>query len=77
MDSGFQVSTGFQFLSLELEFRIPIVSGIPDSLSSILYSKAQDFGSAGYIFPDSGLHKIKRVQIPESGFPYVGRINTS
>ena len=39
MDSGFQVSTGFQFLSLELEFRIPIVSGIPDSLSSILDTK--------------------------------------
>ena len=29
-------------LSLELEFRIPITSGIPESLSSIPDSKAQD-----------------------------------
>ena len=31
-------------LSVEPEFRIPIVSGIPDSLSGIQDSKAQNFG---------------------------------
>ena len=36
--------TDFQFLSVELGFWIPIVSGIPDSLSCIPDSKAQDFG---------------------------------
>ena len=35
--------TGFQSLSVELGFRIPIVSGIPDSLSCIPDSKAKDF----------------------------------
>ena len=35
--------TGFQYLSVELRFRIPIVSGIPDSLSCIPDSKAKDF----------------------------------
>ena len=35
--------TGFQYLSVELGFRIPIVSGIPDSLSCSPDSKAQDF----------------------------------
>ena len=36
--------TDFQFLSVELGFWIPIVSGIPDSLSCIPDSKAQDCG---------------------------------
>ena len=40
-DSGFQ-SLGSRFLSLELGFRIPIVTGIPDSLSCIPDSKAQN-----------------------------------
>ena len=35
--------TGFQYLSVELGFRIPIVSGVLDSLSCIPDSKAQDF----------------------------------
>ena len=39
-DSGFQ-SLGSRFLSLELGFRILIVTGIPDSLSCIPDSKAQ------------------------------------
>ena len=42
---GFQIpGTGFQFLSVELEFWIPILCGIPDSLSCIPDSKAQDSG---------------------------------
>ena len=45
--------TGFQFLSVELEFWIPIVSGIPDSLSCIPDSKAQDSGFHQKKFPDS------------------------
>ena len=36
--------TGFQFLSMELGLWIPIVSGIPDSLSCIPDFKAQDLG---------------------------------
>ena len=40
---GFRIpGTGFQFLSVELEFWIPIVSGIPDSLSCIPDSKDQE-----------------------------------
>ena len=36
--------TGFQYLWLELGFWIPIVSGIPDSLSCIPDYKTQDSG---------------------------------
>ena len=36
--------TDYQFLSVELGFWIPIVSGIPDSLSCIPDSQAQVFG---------------------------------
>ena len=50
-------------LSVKLRFWIPIVSGIPDSLSCIPYSKDQDFG----------FHKQKFPRIPEFGFPYVAR----
>ena len=41
-------------LSVELGFQIPIVSGIPDSLSCFLDSKAQDSGLHKQIFPDFG-----------------------
>ena len=50
-------------LSVKLGFWIPIVSGIPDSLSCIPDSKDQDFG----------FHKQKFPRIPEFGFPYVAR----
>ena len=50
---GFRIpGTGFQSLSVELGFWIPIVSGIPDSLSS---------------FPDSGFHKQKFIGFPHLG----------
>ena len=47
LDSGFHdcririPGTGFQYLSVELGFWIPVVSGIPDSLSCIPVSKTQ------------------------------------
>ena len=42
---GFRIrGTGFQYLSVELGFWIPIVSGIPDSLSCIPDSKTQNSG---------------------------------
>ena len=44
MDSRYWIpGTGFQHLSVELGFWIPIVSGIPDSLSCTPDSKTQDF----------------------------------
>ena len=45
--------TGFQSLSVELEFCIPVVIGIPDSLSCIPDSKAQDSRFHRQKFPDS------------------------
>ena len=51
LDSELQaVDSGFQFLSEELGFWIPIVSGIPES-------KAQEFGFHKQIFSDSEFHK--------------------
>ena len=47
---------GFQYLSVEFGFWIPIVSGIPDSLSCIPDFNAQD----------SEFHKQKIFRIPES-----------
>ena len=41
MDSGFQVQN-YRSFSVELGFQIPIVSGITDSYSCALDSKAQD-----------------------------------
>ena len=52
MDTEFQAEDfGFQSLSVELGFWIPIVSEIPDSMSSILESKAQDSGFHKQNFP--------------------------
>ena len=54
---GFRITgAGFQYLSLEPGFWIPIVSEIPDSLSCIPDSKAQD----------SRVPRAKFVQIPIS-----------
>ena len=56
MDTEFQAEDfGFQSLSVELGFWIPIVSEIPDSMSCILDSEAQDSGFHKQIFPDSGI----------------------
>ena len=50
--------SGHSSLSMELGFQIPIVNGIPDSLSCIPDSKARD----------SGLHKqnFLRFRIPQA-----------
>ena len=49
---GFRIpGTGFQSLSVELGFWIPIAGGIPDSLSCIPDSRAQDFGFHKQKFP--------------------------
>ena len=58
---GFRIpGTGFQSLSVELRFWIPIVSGIPDSLSCIPDSKAQD----------SGFHKQKFLEFRNPDFRF-------
>ena len=57
---GFRIpGAGFQYLSLELGFWIPIVSEIPDSLSCIPNSKVQDSGFHeqnlfGFLFQQRG-----------------------
>ena len=49
---GFQIpGTGVQSLSVELGFWIPIVSGIPDSVSCIPDSKTRDSGFHKQNFP--------------------------
>ena len=53
--------TGFQYLSVELGFWIPIGSGIPDSLSCIPDSKTQDSTFHKQNFSDS-----TRKNIPDS-----------
>ena len=51
---GFRIpGTEFQFLSLELEFWIAIVSGIPNSLSCIPDSKDQESRFHQQKFPDT------------------------
>ena len=67
VDSGFQ-SPGSRFLSLELGFRIPVVTGIPDSLSCIADSEAQGSGFQKHKLLVSGFQKQK---FPESTFPYM------
>ena len=58
-DSKTVLDSGFQYLSVELGFWIPIVSGIPDSLSC-----SPD--SISKIFPDSG------IRIPLQGEKWYG-----
>ena len=66
---GFRITgTVFQSLSVKLGLWFSIVSRIPDSLSCILDSKAQD---SGFRIP-----KAKISRIPVSGFPYKGRSKT-
>ena len=55
------LGTGFQYLSVELAFWIPIGSGIPDSLSCIPDSKTPDSTFHKQNFPDS-----TRKNIPDS-----------
>jgi len=63
----------FQSLSVERGFWIPIVSGIPDSLSCIPDSKAQESGLHKQNFPRFRIPQVKISQIPELKIPYSGR----
>ena len=58
MDSGFS-GTGFQSLTVELGFCIPIFRRVADSLSCIPDFTGQDSGFYEQILPDSGFHKQK------------------
>ena len=63
----------FQSFSVELGFWIPFLSGIPDSLSCILGSKAQDSGFNEQNFPGIRILQAKISHIPESRFLYMRR----
>ena len=67
MDFEFQV---LDSLSLELRFRIPVVTGISDSLTCIPDSKAQESGSHNSNFPDSKFQQPKIFLIPHSASKY-------
>ena len=62
MDFEFQV---LDSLSLELGFRIPVVTGISDSLTCIPDSKAHESGSYTSNFPDSKFQQPKISRIPD------------
>ena len=81
LDSGFNfVGSGFQVLlstsfSVELGFRTPIVSGIPDSYSCIPDSNAHDSGLHKQKFPRFRNPHAKISKIPDStckNFPDFG-----
>ena len=52
---------------MEFGFRIPIVSGIPESYSYIPDSKGQDSGLHKQIFLRSRIPHLKRSRIPSKG----------
>ena len=72
MDSGFHLLDSRSF-SVELGFRIRIVSGILDSYTCIPDSKAQDSGFHKQKFPTFRIPNAKISRIPESEFLYMGR----
>ena len=57
----------------ELGFQILNFSGIPDSYSCILDSKAQDSEFHKQKFPRFWIPQAKISQIPESRLPYLGK----
>ena len=69
LDSGSHaVDSGFHVQDSRVGLRIPIVREIPDSLSCVLDSKAQDSKFHNqHIFPDSGFHKKKISRTPLQG----------
>ena len=72
LSSGFRFpSTGFQSLPVEFRFWITIVSGIPDSLSCISDSEAQDSGFHKQKVPGFRIPQAKNSRILESRFPYM------
>jgi len=83
---GFQDSLGIwiprngfwipDFLSVELKFQIPFISGIPDSLSCILDSKAKDLGFHKQKFPRFWIEKKRKNYLDSRDrFPYLGLIS--
>ena len=66
LDSGFHADSGFQSLSLELGFWIPIASAIMDSLSCIPDSNIQEYGFYMQIFPGFRIPETKISRIPDS-----------
>ena len=72
MDSGFHLLDSRSF-SVELGFRILIVSGILDSYTCIPDSKTQDSGFHKQKFPTFRIPNAKISRIPESEFLYMGR----
>ena len=69
---GFRIpGTAFQSLSVEVAFRLPIVSDIPDSLSCILDYKTPESGFHEQEFPGYRIPQAKISRIQESGFPYI------
>ena len=66
LDSGFHADSGFQSLSLELGFWIPVASAIMDSLSCIPDSKIQEYGFYMQIFPGFRIPETKISRIPDS-----------
>ena len=70
---GFWIpDTGFQSLLVELGFWITIVSGIPDFLSCIPDSKAQDSEFHKQKVHGFRIPQAKNSRILESRFPYMG-----
>ena len=66
LDSGFHaVDSGFQTLAVDLTFWIPIVSGIPDSLSCIPDSTSKIFPGKTFGFHEQN---ISGLQQWDSGF---------
>ena len=66
--------THFSFLFTVTNGKLISSCGIPDSLSCILDSNAQDSGTTSKVFTDSGIQqaKKKKSRISASRFPHVG-----
>ena len=75
MKAEFRI-THFSFLFTVTNGKLISSCGIPDSLSYILDSNAQDFGSTSKVFTDSGIQQAKKKKknsrISASRFPHVG-----
>ena len=72
VDSGFRVVDSRSF-SVEVGFRIPIVSWILDSYTCIPDSKTHDSRFPKQHFPGFRIPHANISRIPESEFPYKGR----
>ena len=75
---GFRIAgTGFHSLSVELEFWIPIASGIPDSLSCIPDSTSTFFSDFGFHAQNfSGFHNQDSLTWGELNVSFVFTFHT-